>query len=131
MITRTHAHKLRQLIEKAAITLTDSDALGGIELFPKWADDAEYSVNDRVRYNDLLYKCLQAHTAQASWTPDNAPSLWVRIDDPSHEFPEWVQPTGATDAYAKGAKVSHNERHWISDIDANVYEPGVYGWYEV
>ena len=131
MITRTHAHTLRKLIEKAAATLKDTDALEGIELFPKWSDDYEYSVNDRVRYNDLLYKCLQAHTSQSTWTPPDSPSLWVRVDDPSHEFPEWVQPTGATDAYAKGAKVSHNERHWISEIDANVYEPGVYGWYEV
>ena len=131
MITRTHAHTLRKLIEKAAATLKDTDALEGIELFPKWSDDYEYSVNDRVRYNDLLYKCLQAHTSQSTWTPPDSPSLWVRVDDPSHEFPEWVQPTGATDAYAKCAKVSHNERHWISEIDANVYEPGVYGWYEV
>ena len=131
MITRTHAHKLRQLIEKAAATLKDTDALEGIELFPKWQDDSEYSVNDRVRYNDLLYKCLQAHTAQASWTPDNAPSLWVRVDDPSHEFPEWVQPTGATDAYNKGDKVSHNEKHWISDYDNNTWEPSVFGWSEV
>lgn len=131
MITRTHAHKLRAMIVKAAVSLTDTDALTAVELFPKWQDDAEYSVNDRVRYGDTLYKCLTAHTSQSTWTPDNAPSLWVRIDDPSHEFPEWVQPTGATDAYAKGAKVSHNDRHWISEIDANVYEPGVYGWYEV
>ena len=131
MITRTHAHTLRKLIEKAAATLKDTDALEGIELFPKWSDDYEYSVDDRVRYGETLYKCLIAHTSQPSWTPPDSPSLWVRVDDPSHEFPEWVQPTGATDAYAKGAKVSHNERHWISEIDANVYEPGVYGWYEV
>lgn len=131
MITRTHAHTLRKLIEKAAATLKDTDALEGIELFPKWSDDYEYSVDDRVRYGETLYKCLQAHTAQSSWAPADAPSLWVRVDDPSQEWPEWVQPTGATDAYAKGAKVSHNERHWISEIDANVYEPGVYGWYEV
>ena len=131
MITRTHAHTLRKLIEKAAATLKDTDALEGIELFPKWSDDYEYSVDDRVRYGETLYKCLQAHTSQSTWTPPDSPSLWVRVDDPSHEFPEWVQPTGATDAYAKGAKVSHNERHWISEIDANVYEPGVYGWYEV
>ena len=131
MITRTHAHTLRKLIEKAAATLKDTDALEGIELFPKWSDDYEYSVDDRVRYGDTLYKCLIAHTSQSTWTPPDSPSLWVRVDDPSHEFPEWVQPTGATDAYPKGAKVSHNDRHWISEIDANVYEPGVYGWYEV
>ena len=131
MITRTHAHKLRAMIVKAAVSLDDTDALTAVELFPKWSDNLEYSVNDRVRYGDTLYKCLQAHTSQSTWTPPDSPSLWVRVDDPSHEFPEWVQPTGATDAYAKGAKVSHNERHWISEIDANVYEPGVYGWYEV
>ena len=131
MITRTHAHKLRAMIVKAAVSLDDTDALTAVELFEKWQDDAEYSVNDRVRYGDTLYKCLTAHTSQSTWTPHDSPSLWVRVDDPSHEFPEWVQPTGATDAYPKGAKVSHNDRHWISDIDANVYEPGVYGWYEV
>ena len=130
MITRTHAHKLRQLIEKAAITLTDSDALEGIELFPKWADDATYEVGNRVRYGDRLYKCLTAHTAQATWQPDVSPSLWARVDDPAQEWPEWIQPTGATDAYNKGDKVSHNGRHWISEHDANVWEPGVYGWYE-
>lgn len=130
MITRTHAHKLRAMIVKAAVSLTDTDALTAVELFPKWQDDAEYSVNDRVRYNDLLYKCLQAHTSQSTWTPPDSPSLWVRVDDPSHEFPEWVQPTGATDAYNKGDKVSHNEKHWISDVDANVWEPPTM-WTEV
>ena len=131
MITRTHAHTLRKLIEKAAATLKDTDALEGIELFPKWSDDYEYSVDDRVRYGETLYKCLIAHTSQPSWTPPDSPSLWVRVDDPSHEFPEWVQPTGATDAYNKGDKVSHNEKHWISDVDGNVWEPSVFGWSEV
>lgn len=131
MITRTHAYKLRELIEKAVAILTDTDALQGIELFPKWSDDSEYKVDDRVRYGDTLYKCLQAHTAQSSWTPDVSPSLWVRVDDPSHEFPEWIQPTGATDAYMKGDKVSHNEKHWVSDYDNNTWEPGVFGWSEV
>ena len=42
------------------------------------------------------------------------------------------QPQGAADAYPKGAKVSHptSDRHWISDVDANVWMPGVYGWTE-
>ena len=47
------------------------------------------------------------------------------------EFPEWRQPTGAHDAYSKGDKVSHNGKHWVSDVDGNVWEPGVYGWSEV
>lgn len=129
-MTWEHLYKLRELIVKASAALSDTDALQGIELFDPWAADTAYEVGDRKRYEGTLYKCLIAHTSQPSWTPDVSPSLWVRVDDPSQEWPEWVQPLGSTDAYAKGAKVSHNEKHWISDIDANVYEPGVYGWTE-
>ena len=124
------AIKLRPLIEKAAQSLSDTDALDGVALFPRWKDSADYRVGERVNYEGTLYKCLIAHTSQESWTPDVSPSLWVRVDNPAEEWPEWVQPVGATDAYPKGAKVSHLERHWISDIDANVYEPSVYGWTE-
>ena len=132
MITREQAYKLRALIEKASASLPDTDAISAPELFPRFDGNAHlYAVGDRVRYGDLLYKCLQAHTSQTDWTPDTAVSLWVRVDDPAEEFPEWKQPTGAQDAYAKGSKVSHNEKHWVSDVDGNVWEPGVYGWSEV
>ena len=90
-----------------------------------------YAAGDRVCYDGTLYKCLQDHTAQATWTPADSPSLWVRVDDPSVEYPDWVQPTGSTDAYRIGAKVSHNGKHWINTLDYNTYEPGVYGWDEV
>lgn len=110
---------------------TDEKAILAPELFDRWsAESVAYAVGDRVRYGDLLYKCLTAHTSQESWTPDAAPSLWVRIDDPAIEWPEWRQPQGSTDAYPKGAKVSHNGKRWISDLDANVWEPGVSGWTE-
>ena len=58
-------------------------------------------------------------------------SLWKEIGDPAAEWPEWSQPIGAVDAYALGDKVSHNDKHWISTCDSNVWEPGVYGWEEV
>ncbi len=111
--------------------MTDEQALTEIALFPTWKIDHEYAVNDRVQYEGKLYKCLTTHTSQSTWTPSDAPSLWVRIDDPAIEFPEWKQPTGAHDAYMTGDKVSHNEKHWISDVDNNVWMPGVYGWTEV
>ena len=115
----------------AASGTPDEKAILAPELFDRWsAESVAYAAGDRVRYGDLLYKCLTAHTSQESWTPDAAPSLWVRIDDPAVEWPEWRQPQGSTDAYAKGAKVSHNGKRWISDLDANVWEPGVYGWTE-
>lgn len=130
MITRTKAYLLRRLIEKASTSLTDEEALTGVELFPHWSDEADYTVGDRVSYDGTLYKCLTAHTSQSTWTPDVSPSLWVRVDDPSIEWPEWVQPVGSTDAYPKDAKVSHNDKHWVSDVDNNVWEPGVAMWTE-
>lgn len=130
MITKEHARRLRVLMEQTATELTDTEALEGIELFPKWKTDETYLIGERVRFEDTLYKCLMNHTSQETWTPPVSPSLWVRVDDPGEEWPEWRQPTGSTDAYPKEAKVSHNEKHWTSDIDANVYEPGVYGWTE-
>ena len=95
------------------------------------SNSVEYVVGDIRLYGDELYRCLTAHTSQSDWAPDAAPSLWVKIADPSVEYPNWVQPTGSTDAYASGAKVTHNNKKWTSDVDANVWEPGVYGWTEV
>ena len=131
MISIEKARKLRALIEKASVSLSDEDGLNGVELFPHWSDEATYDVGDRVSYEGTLYKCLQAHTAQAVWTPNDSPSLWVRVDNPAIEFPEWIQPVGAADAYPLGAKVSHIEKHWVSTVANNVWEPGVYGWEEV
>lgn len=124
-MTRGKAKTLRNLIEQLSITLEDATALTGVELFPPWKVIA-YSVGDRVQYNGTLYKCVQAHTAQSDWTPNATPALWVVVT--VEEWPEWVQPTGAQDAYAKDAKVTHNGERWISNVDANVWEPGVYGW---
>lgn len=126
-----HAKELRRLIEKASVSLSDEEALTGVELFPVWKADGSYQTDDRVQFEGTLYKCLQDHNAQDDWTPVDAVSLWVRVDDPSIEFPKWIQPTGAHDAYPLGAKVSHVEKHWVSTIDSNVYEPSVYGWDEL
>lgn len=131
MITRAKARQLRRLIEQTSATLTDTEALEGVELFPMWKTATAYSVGDRVQYEGKLYKCLQAHTSQDDWTPDTAVSLWVEVSDPSIEYPDWKQPVGAQDAYMKGDKVSHLEKHWVSDVDYNTWEPSVYGWSEV
>lgn len=123
------ARELRPIIEAAAQAgLDDDTAITAVELFPAWKIGEAYAVGARINYGGLLYKCAQAHTSQADWTPDATPALWVRVDDPGEEWPEWRQPAGAHDAYEKGYKVSHNEKHWISDVDGNVWEPGVYGW---
>lgn len=127
-MTRNDAIAYRSKIEAAASTMTDETALTAVELFPAWEAGKAYVVSDRVRYNGKLYKCAQAHTAQADWTPDAAPALWVSVS--MDEWPEWVQPTGVHDAYHRGDKVSYRGKHYICTADANVYAPGVYGWEE-
>lgn len=127
-MTREHALHLRAFIEQTATTLSDEEALTGIELFPMWVTDKAYAVGERIRYGETLYKCVQAHTSQETWTPDITPALWTPVS--IEEWPEWRQPLGSEDAYHLGDKVSHNEKHWISNIDANIWEPGIYGWDE-
>ena len=93
-------------------------------LFAEWAPDEAYTVGQLRRYNGKLYRCVQAHTSQTGWEPDKAASLWALTSDPAEEWPEWSQPVGAHDAYAKGAKVTHNGKRWVSQVDANTWEPG-------
>ncbi len=103
------------------------------EIFAAWEPDVQYESGNLRRYPESdgkLYKCIQAHKSQTDWTPDVAVSLWVVAGDPAEEWPEWSQPIGAHDAYMSGDKVSHNEKHWVSDYDNNVWEPGVFGWHE-
>ena len=86
------------------------------------------AVGDRYRYGETLYKVIQAHTTQEDWTPDKTPALFVVVS--LDEWPEWVQPTGAQDAYNKGDKVTYKGDHYISLIDGNVWSPEEYpaGW---
>ena len=93
-----------------------------------------------VRDEDgVLYRSItgtQERPTELLYHPKYVPTLLEKVEEggeeaPSEEYPEWVRPTGAHDAYAQGAKVSHNGKKWTSDIAANVWEPGVYGWTEV
>lgn len=125
----SYAEKARRMVHSirmATSYLDDAQAESVTDLFPVWEPGTSYAVGDRRRYDALLYRCVQAHTSQADWTPPAVPALWARTS--TEEWPEWIQPTGAQDAYAKGDKVTHNDQHWISNIDGNVWEPGVYGW---
>lgn len=127
----SRAKKLRKIIEQTSETLEDEVAATVPELFEAWEPDVAYAIGKRVSYNDKLYKVLQAHTSHEAYQPDIAVSLYavVLIPDPS-VIPEWVQPE-STNPYMKGDKVRHDGKIWVSDIDYNVFEPGVAGWSEV
>ena len=122
----------QELAEKTILNnASDEDAYVMRYLYPEWSGDGiTYETNDRLIYNDKFYKVLQDHTSQSDWTPDAANSLYVEIADPSNEYPEFVQPSGAHDAYAKGDKVTFEGKKYVSLIDANVYSPTAYpaGW---
>lgn len=131
-ITSDHTAAAQVFVEQAEAGNVDAEtASQHAGLFEAWVTGVAYSVGALRQYAGQLYKCIMTHTSQDDWTPDVAVSLWMKAHDPAEEWPEWVQPTGAHDAYAKDAKVSHNDKHWVSDIDANTYEPSVYGWSEV
>ena len=93
-----------------------------------------------VRDDDgVLYRSItgtQERPTELLYHPKYVPTLLEKVEEggeeaPSEEYPEWVRPTGAHDAYAQGAKVSHNGKKWTSNVENNVWEPGVYGWTEV
>lgn len=129
-MTREHAYKIREMLHKASASLADDDALEAIELFPVWQSDTDYAVDVRVRYGDKLYRCVQAHRSQTDWTPDATPALWTEVAKPG-EIPVWKQPTGAQDTYGIGDKVHYptvDDPVYVSTVDNNVWEPGVYGW---
>lgn len=127
MITRAKALALRAMIEKAAKSLSDEDALEAVELFEHWEEDKAYAVGDRVYYEGVLYKCLQAHTSTTNWNPADAVSLWARVLIPDPDvIPDWEQPD-STNAYMTGDKVRHNNKVWVSLVDNNVWEPGAVG----
>lgn len=127
MPSKSKIIQLRDIINKAAGSLSNEDALDAVELFKPWVPGSSYLVTERVRHEGKLYRCEQAHTSQSGWEPPQTPALWTEVAKPG-EISEWKQPTGAQDAYKKGDLVRHNGFIWASTVDANVWEPGVYGW---
>ena len=191
---KQYLYKIRAILDKYyPFILTDTAAINdAVEGMRSWIP-ASYSVNDVVKYNDIPYKCVQAHdsTNNSEWTPSSTPALWMEYHgtsketarnwiaptgahdiykqgewmiftdgkyyeclndtaysptdypsawqadgvepEPEPSIPEFVQPTGAHDAYKKGDKVSFNGKIYESLIDANVYSPSAYplGWQEV
>jgi len=122
---------VQDAIETLLPILTDEQAEQVTNVHPSWEAGTDYAVGERVKFGGKLYRCVQAHTSQEGWEPPVTPALWVRTGADPEVIEEWIQPTGAQDAYNTGDKVTHNGKTWVSTADANVWEPGVYGWDEV
>lgn len=125
------ALELQNRINSAVQLLNDEQSLTYTDLFKEWLENQNYTIDEKVKYNNTLYKCLQTHTSQADWNPVDAVSLWAKvlIVDQTEIF-EWEQPE-STNPYMKGDKVTYNGKTYESTIDNNVWAPDVYGWVEV
>ena len=127
-MTRNEAKQFINSFVKLRGLATDEMSLQVPNLYPTWKPEINYSIDDRVLYNDTLYKVITAHTSQDNWAPDAAASLFAKVLIPnSNIIPNWEQPE-STNPYMNNDKVTHNGKVWVSVIDNNVWEPGSYGW---
>lgn len=132
------ALQLRKAIELLVQTapLDEAEALAIPDLYEPWAAGRGYAPGKIVKCgaddngDTVLYCVLQAHTSAENWSPEGTPALYKRVGFADSGVPLWVQPLGAVDAYARDDTVFHNGFIWVSDIDGNVWEPGVYGWHK-
>nr|DAL22737.1 MAG TPA_asm: ChiA1-BD-binding domain protein [Caudoviricetes sp.] len=101
-----------------------------------------YEENEKFTYKDKVYEVIQAHTSQTTWLPESTPALYkeylnveIKNQDGSKTevVKEFIQPTGAHDAYNKGDKVLFKGKIYKSKIDANTFSPEQFadGWEEV
>lgn len=118
------------------MTLSDDEAMQVADLYLEWTAKKKYLKNSIVKYGlnadgeTQLYKVTVEHVSQEQYPPDTDITHYSKIGFTEDGVSIWTQPLGSHDAYAKGDTVSHNGKIWISDVDGNVWEPGVYGWSE-
>ena len=130
-MTREEAKLFIKSFVKLRRLATNEMSLQVPNLYPIWKINVEYAVDDRILYNNILYKVITAHTSQTDWTPDVATSLFAKVLIPDENvIPEWEQPD-STNPYMAGDKVKHNNKIWVSIIENNIWEPGIYGWTEI
>ena len=132
-MTRAEAKTFIDALVKLRNLATDEMSLQVPKLYPTWKENVDYVPDDRILYNDILYKVITAHTSQADWTPDVSASLFTKVLIPDENvIPEWEQPD-STNPYMAGDKVTYNGKIYMSIIDNNIWSPEAYpaGWSEM
>lgn len=105
----------------------DAVALTIQEFYDIWEVGVTYEVGRYLQYKSVLYKVLQPHTSQETWTPDIASSVYAKvlIDPTGETIPEWEQPD-STNAYMTGDKVRFEGVVYESTMDNNIWSPTAY-----
>ena len=112
-------------------TLDDITIAEHPDMFPVWDENWTGKAGTILKDEGKLYRSIHDVTNVAQNTkPSETPSMWTLVGNPDEEYPEWSQPIGSHDAYMLRDKVSYNNKQWISTVDNNVWQPGVYGWEE-
>lgn len=92
-----------------------------------------FTAGDYILSRGTIYRAILTHWAYQI-TPDNFNTFYQQVanldDLLAGQVPDWIQPTGAQNAYKKGEKVTYKGKVYQSTIDANVWAPDVYpaGW---
>lgn len=130
-MTKKRVKSFIDALLKLRTFITDEQAISVSAIYPEWNKNIDYAINDRVLYNNILYKVIIAHTSQENWTPDVSPSLFTEVLIPDLEtIYEWKQPD-STNPYMIGDKVIYENETWVSIVDNNVWAPNSYGWEKV
>ena len=125
---------ITELRRALSLQMSDDEASDNLFLVTFWQPNIELEANQLVRFRNIIYRSVKAHTTQSDWTPPDTRSLFTPIgadEEIASGAPPWVQPAGGHDAYMRGARVTHNGYVWESTHDNNVWAPGVFGWTKV
>ena len=118
------AKEYRKAIDTFAKNQNDETLIDNKAAFEFWSPNGvEYSAGKIVQDDDKLYRCIQPHRSQSDWKPELVPALFTRIT--KQDWEEWDDKN----SYAKGARVTHNDKKWVSNVDNNIWEPGATGVY--
>lgn len=113
--------------------MSEEEALEYVNAYPPFEVGVTYKVGDKIQYDGVVYEVIQEHTSQLDWIPKEVPALFKvylggTTEDGEQIVHDWIQPTGGHDAYKIGDLVVYDGQVWKSDVDANVWVPGQYGW---
>ena len=103
-----------------AIDIEDDIALRMVEFYPEWAAGQAYTAGYKAQNNGKLWRCLQAHTAQTGWEPENAASLWTEICE-SHDGTKYDPiPYNGNVALQSGKYYTQNNILYLCNRDTGI-----------
>lgn len=108
------------------LTVDDATAYRMKEFYPAYEVGKTYAAGDKFIHGGDLYRVLQAHTSQESWTPGvGTESLYVRIDE-QHDGTKYDPiPYNGNMALESGKYYSQGGKTYLCTRDTGiaVYQP--------